>query len=490
MRCRLKNALGAGLVLGLGAAAARAEPATPEGAKAIAAVYAAYFSQSLIDKGVIEVTPEGEDYVVAWDLQKAVAAAGGASSVLKVAPFVYRVTPTLDGGWIAKSSSLPSLTFGPTGENTREGGAVGFEGFHFDSLFDPAAADFWRGKLALSALKFDVKAKNEADLQHIVLTENAIGGEVKVKASQDPGGVDVRMSQTIDSARQVVGAVGEGDDPAETPVGEFRQGATASDGEIAGLRAKAIGDLWRLVVAHIDSAPASPEELKPKLEALLPLWRQLAGRVGLDDIAVVFPGGGVTIKSVGQEVKLTGLVEQASADLFLAIKDMTVDLEAAPEWTKSVWPASLQVRITGGVDGLARATRLVLDDPEMMKSGDLGQETKDAIQHLLVEGHPHLSIGATSLSTPLVEATFEGEADFAAEGPRAHAKVTANDLDKLMQLLAKIGESEPDAQQGLLVATFVKGLARQEDGRLVWDIEFVAPNAIKVNGQTFSSPTP
>ena len=66
--------------------------------------------------------------------------------------------------------------------------------------------------------------------------------------------------------------------------------------------------------------------------------------------------------------------------------------------------------------------------------------------------------------------------------------MTSDDLDKLLQALAEIAPSEPRAQQLLYVATFARGLARTQDGRLVWDIAYVAPNAVKVNGQLFSRP--
>jgi hypothetical protein len=65
--------------------------------------------------------------------------------------------------------------------------------------------------------------------------------------------------------------------------------------------------------------------------------------------------------------------------------------------------------------------------------------------------------------------------------------VTASDLDKLMETLAKISETQPNARQLLYLATFARGLAKSEDGRLVWDIEYVAPNELRVNGQVLST---
>src|SRR6202034_4296111 len=142
-----------------------------------------------------------------------------------------------------------------------------------------------------------------------------------------------------------------------------------------------------------------PETLKPKLEALLPLWRDMKSRIALDQIAVAFPGGNLTIKSLGQEIKISGLTAQSSADVALAVKDFALDIEAAPDWAKAAWPASLQFRVSAGVDGLDHAARLALDDPEFLKSGNLGEETIGALTQELLQGHPHLTISETRLST-------------------------------------------------------------------------------------------
>jgi len=464
-----------------GVAAAGADPATPERAREIESFYAAYLSQAAIDKGVVAVAPQGEDYLVTWDLQKAIAAAGGPADVVKIAPIVYRMTPTVGGGWITKASGLPTLTIGPTGQDGREGGVIAFDGFNFDSLFDPAATDFWRGKLGIAALKADLTARTRADLKHMKIAENGLAGEMRVKPGEDADSVDVSLTQTVDSVSEVT--AGAGDDAGQAEASELRQGAAAGDSSVTGLKAAAFGDLWRFLVAHADDASPAPETLKPKLEALLPLWRDLKGRVALDEIAVAFPGGGLTIKSLGQEVKISGLVAQSSAEIALAVKDFALDIEAAPDWAKAVWPASLQLHVSAGVDGLDHAARLALDDPEFLKSGTLGEETIGAMTRELTQGHPHVTISETRLSTPLVEATVEGQAEFGADGAEAHAKVTANDLDKVLELLAKVSEDEPDARQALFVATFITGLAKQEDGQLVWDIEYAPPNAVIVNGQ-------
>lgn len=481
MRRRLIALAVAVCVARLAAGPASAEPATPEGAKAIGATYAAYFGAAVIDKGFVTITPQGDDYVVSWDMKKAIAAMGGAAKDVQVGPLVYRITPTLDGGWLARASSLPSLTLPPTPEG--KGGTVAFEGFRFDGLYDATASDFWRAKIGLGALKLDATANSGEARQRIMLSEDGVAGELRIKAGEDADSVDVRVAQSIASARQKT-AVGEGD--AAAPASETRQGAASGDSLVTGLRAQAFADLWRYLVARGDSALSPADELRPKLVALLPLWSELAAGARVEDVAVSFPGGAIGVKSVGEELSMTGLVERASAALALAVEDLTVEFEGAPEWLKTLSPTSFAFQVEARAGGVDRVAQLALADPEFLKSGNLSADVTAQILQTLRAGQPQVAIKQTHLVTPLGDATLEGEATFGDGPPQAHAKVTANDLDKTLEALAKIIETEPGAQQLLYLATFARGLAQTEDGRLVWNIEYVAPHDIRVNGQVLS----
>ena len=71
-----------------------ASPATSDGAKAIEQGYADYFGKAVVDKGIVSVSPDGDDYVVAWDLQKALDLAGPPKGALRIERFTYTLTPT------------------------------------------------------------------------------------------------------------------------------------------------------------------------------------------------------------------------------------------------------------------------------------------------------------------------------------------------------------------------------------------------------------
>ncbi|MFZ2107498.1 MAG: hypothetical protein WAV18_19345, partial [Roseiarcus sp.] len=89
--------------LALSGGAALADPATPEGAKAIEQGYAAYFSQGVIDEGIVSVEPQGDGYLVTWNPQKAFEAADAPMGAVRVDNFSYVLTPGPGDAWNMKA---------------------------------------------------------------------------------------------------------------------------------------------------------------------------------------------------------------------------------------------------------------------------------------------------------------------------------------------------------------------------------------------------
>ena len=120
--------------------------ATPEGAKAMEAGYAAFLTQAVIDEGLLSIEPEGDDYVVTWDIQKAIDESKPTKGEVTVEPFSYRLTPGPGGSWIFKSAKLPKVVFETDTDKGHSSGVIDFNQFNLDGLFDPAAAPFLRGE--------------------------------------------------------------------------------------------------------------------------------------------------------------------------------------------------------------------------------------------------------------------------------------------------------------------------------------------------------
>ena len=164
------------------------------------------------------------------------------------------------------------------------------------------------------------------------------------------------------------------------------------------------------------------------------------------------------------------------------LHDLQVETSLAPEWASNFWPASLDMKVTATSDGWDKVAQIALADPNFGNK-DMAPDTQQQILATLIGGHPQVILAPGSLKSPTLNLTFEGGAAFEATGPSGHAKITADSLDKTMSLLAKLGETDPTAQQMVLGVTFVKGLAHDEGGRLTWNIDVDAAGAVTVNGQ-------
>src|SRR5580692_11030004 len=100
------------LAIFLASAPALAEPATSEGAKALGESFATYFGQSALDRGLIAVTPQGEDYKVAFDLQRVVDGfAPPAEFALRIGTLSFLTAPMPGGTWKVKADSFPEISW-------------------------------------------------------------------------------------------------------------------------------------------------------------------------------------------------------------------------------------------------------------------------------------------------------------------------------------------------------------------------------------------
>jgi hypothetical protein len=187
------------------------------------------------------------------------------------------------------------------------------------------------------------------------------------------------------------------------------------------------------------------------------------------------------MKAFGEKILLTGLAPHADADLALSVDDLSAKSLLMPNWAKSLWPLSADLKASVGFDGLDRMANLVIDDPKFSRDADVTSVTSDRIASIWQNGHPKLTIAPTSLKNPIVDLQVEGSAALDAH-PNGHFHVSVDSLDKAMALLQDLGRSQPEALNALQVLTVFKGLAKTDpDGRLAWDLD-VNDGGLVVNG--------
>ena len=456
-----------------------ASPATSDGARRLEQGYADYLTRAVIDKGVVSVTPEGDDYVVAWDLEKGIALLGADPGALKAARFSYRLTPTDDGAWRLAADGFPTVSIDAPTDAGRMTGTFELRGFGLHGGYDPAQPDFLQAKLGVDVAQAKFKVVDSQQTADTEFAETGISGETHVKSAADGAGVDVASVHSIASLTEtIVGAPADGSAPTALT---YSVGAGAGEATLAGLRAKEIAEIWKYLVAHGDEAPI-PHEFDEKLRAALPLWKDLKVVGKLSDVALKAPFGQAQVKSVGETIGLSGLTAPATGEFGVQVDGLTIDSSQAPAWAAKLTPASLAFDLKFAGGGFDRAAQIALDDPSFAASGDLSPEAQDKIDAALLGGDPKLTLAPGRLSTPTLDLAFEGEASAVAGALRGRFTVSADGLDKALALLQEIAGADSDAEAAILSLTYAKGLAKPgPDGRLVWIIEFEGAD-VTVNG--------
>ena len=476
-QCRF---LAASAALALPLARAFAESATPEGARSIEQDYAAYFTQAVIDNGIVTVAPDDDGYLVTWNLQKA-ADLGGLEGAVKIGPLSYRLIPGPAGAWTLRGDHLPPIGFDIPTPNGQTTGAFDFRGVGVDGVYDPLAHEFLRSKLGVDAMDGDFKVGDAGRQSRVKIAEQGIVLEARAIPNADDDGVDLAIAEAFKSMRETASAPSEDgqDDAAQMNYGVS---GTVAGATFTGLRADEIAALWRSFAAHAN-ADEWPPAIRERLLAALPFWNLLQSHAEFSDVGVETPEGGARMKTLQESLDLTGLTRKGVAEIALAIEDMSLKSDLLPPWSGELWPATLSLNVIASGEGWDKAARLAIDDPNFLADGELSAETQDKIGEVLTSGDPKLVLKPGHLKIPTIDLAFEGEAHIEADQPAGHLKISADGLDKTIALLQEMAKDDASLAPVILAVTLLKGLATADaDGRLEWNIVATADGEVTVNG--------
>jgi hypothetical protein len=449
-----------------------------EGARAIEDAYAEYFSRAAIESGFLSVHPDGDAYVVTFDVEKAIAAAKAPPDALHVGAFSYRLKAEENGGWSWTSSAFPHIDFKDDADTVPSHGSFDFDGFTLNGRFDPKNEPFLTTKIGLDALKGEITEDDPSGQNFVRFTENDIKLELRGK-SEANGAVDVAMLHAIGSLSQTVTPAG-GAQGGERDVKAESDGS-AGGGAVVAFKAREIGALWRAIVAGINNHKA-PDALAALVSAALPLWQEMGADVKVKDVKLSSALGSAELAGFGETVRLSGVTDEGRIEFGVDLDGLKVDSAAAPPWVAQLTPLSTAVKVAVTDKGVAEAARLALKDPNFGQSGDLSPDTQSAIEAAIKGGDPMLVLLPGRLKTPIIDLDFTGSARIDPVNVSAEMKVSADSLDKTIALATELGASNPDIQGAVLALSLVKGLAKTTDtGRLFWDI-VVEGDKVTVNG--------
>ena len=468
-----------------------AAPATEKGAEALEQQIIEYLGPFLTDKEIVTIEPDGDDYAVALDLEKAFALLKIPGGELKMEPFVTLLTPLPDGGWKTRNSVYPSIALRfPTSKGAFDG-MLEVKGYTSDSLYTPNLPDIMRSKTRIESIEGkmhlpdDGKNSVEADfLQAGTLIEAAV-------TAAGPSAVNFVMTQKVERAAEIVTLTPKAakDAPAAPPVKvTYDFGASTSEARIDALRGRAIASLWVWLAAHMDvqKFKADKAELKPLLLAALPLWDRFGGSVTMGKLSFDMPQGSAAITSLTEVVAMSGFTPRGVGRVALKIDGVTAQSPLLPPWSAQLMPASVDMDVAYAVNGLDQIARTAVEEMDFDAKPPLSKDSEMKIAALFISGSPTLTLAPGHFTNPLIDLGYEGEASISSAAPSGRFTLTADGLDKTLAFLQKNAAAMPAMGQAVPAVLFAKGLAKADaSGKLTWIIEFTDEKSVSVNGQKF-----
>jgi hypothetical protein len=470
-------------------ARALAEPATPEGAQELSQTAAAYFGKAAVEHGVIAITPQGESYLATIDLHAAIDTYRLPPDVQLSGRWQIVLTPMADGAWNVSASDFPTNFMQRDVEKVTRSASISAAGFHFEGVFDPKLAAFVISKG--NADSFDIKMRVDdhaaSEPGELDFHYGAVRGSTTAVAAAN-GGVTIALQERIDGLRKstsgpmaMTGPLGH--DLAET----YELGPVGGEGSIEGLRAAALADLWRFLVAHAGHNDANPaafqSDVKTRIIAALPLWDKLATTANLRDATLQMDEAKVAMNNITETVTMSGLNAQGSLGLGFKVDDLGVRSPLIPAWAAPLTPTAVDLDLTLSAGGIDKIVRLAIDNFDAASTPPLSAETGVKMKAMLMSGDPKLTIAHGHFTSPGLDLDVQGALALTPPTPSGKVQIAVDSLDKLLAIVGNAAESDPGMQEAVLGLTLMKGLAKtDENGKLNWEIALGADGAVSVNG--------
>lgn len=460
------------------ASTALANPATQDGADHLTQVFQTYLGAT---EGVVEVTADGDSYTVKLDASPFIAMGKDEGIAGTVSPIEMSLTDNGDGTW-AVSEDQPlkgSLTL-------PEGGSVEFsaESVKSEGTFDEKLMAFSTSTFEVTGVKSSsVMGKAEAGQANSTNTIDSISGS-STSVANAAGGVDSHMTTVAknQSSTMEMPSPGEGGAPQTI---SYTIESVSQDMTITGLKTDATYKAIAWFVAHQgeEAMKADKAGLKTVLTDWFPIFGNVSGTGTATNISVQSPVGQIGVAEIKTSVDINGVVADGKGRMGFALSGVTLPEGLVPAWAVPILPqkASFDVQVTD-FDAAAGATAAMgaFDLPDGM--ADTTEFDKAVQAAFLPKGTVTITMNPGAVTGDGYELTYEGAmvAGPDTEVPTGTAKVTLTGAEKLQAAL----QAAPDEIKGQAMMGFgmAQGMAKQEDGKLVWEIDASKPGSLLING--------
>ena len=207
---------------------------------------------------------------------------------------------------------------------------------------------------------------------------------------------------------------------------------------------------------------AGPELVAALLDALHDAASSVSLEERADTLAVTAAGVPVTIGRVS--LALAGKSVDGLLEAQMPLELQGLSTTALPPDFAALIPSTFMLKPTISGVGVAELSRIAT------AANEKRDPAPDDMQALF--SHGGVRFGVESMTLALAGATFEGQGAVLFTTPQDYngtARVTATGYDDLM---AKVGAIQAFSAQSIPALAFVKGIAKTEGGKLVWDITY------------------
>jgi hypothetical protein len=277
--------------------------------------------------------------------------------------------------------------------------------------------------------------------------------------------------------------------PPSSPVTvSYDIGPITYDGAFENLRSREVLNLLAFFVAHQGQQEivAHQTELKDKILATFPLWKNIDATVKVENLALDTALGRFGAKSIVQSLQQTGLVAQAAMVLGVNMDGLSVPSGLVPAWATPLVPTALDVDVKFQMNDLDKIAHAAVANIELRPNQSPDVSKLAIIAAMAMGSEPKLTLAPSHLSSPSLDLYFQGEMALVPK-PTGTLTLEAEGLDKALSRLQEAAKSNPGLQQAVLMLTVAKGLAKPgANGRSLWVVDYGADGAVSVNGKTVS----
>jgi hypothetical protein len=472
----LRSCLTALPLLAMTGAVAFAEAPTPEGAAHLTEALQTYLGKT---PGVVNVQIVGDAYAVTLDAGPFIAKIPAEEVTASLTPLVMSLVDNGDGTWNVSQDQALDLTISSPGALDMK---MAIGSMVSTGTFDAALMTFTTSSTTFSDLTMDQTVTTpDAPGSHVAYSI-ASGQFDTTGVAGANGGVDVATKGTMKGLTEVIGMPMMPDQPpmdVTLTADSYDLTSTAT-----GLQPAGIYGLLAFFVAHPSEAEvtADQETLRAALTATLPVFDHVISTGTINAINVATPMGAASLSSMGVEIEANGVVADGMIREAFTLEGLTLPEGIVPPWATALVPNHLKLDFKAAGFDLAKPAEMLIAAFDLAKPEPIDEAMSESLlAALLPNGSVDITLAPGDITSAIYALGFEGAMSAGPMSiPTGKARITLKGYDEVMAALAA-APPEVSQQAGPALA-MAQGIAKAEDGQLVWEIDASTPGQILVNG--------